>query len=114
MAFVLLFVDWFVGFHFLLQGDDLNKPVPKLLVGAFGAVAAAASVFFNAPVDVVKMRMQGLEASKYKHTADCFTQIIKNEGPVALYKGAIARLCHGCLDVPITFMIYDSIIELFG
>lgn len=43
--------DWY-------RGGDPQKPVPKLLVGGFGAVAGAASVFGNTPVDVVKTRMQ--------------------------------------------------------
>lgn len=50
------------------------------MIGAFGAIAGAASVFGNTPIDVVKTRMQGLEASKYKNTLDCFSQIWKQEG----------------------------------
>lgn len=40
------------------KGDDKSKPVPKLVVGIFGAIAGAASVFGNTPIDVVKTRMQ--------------------------------------------------------
>lgn len=40
------------------RGGDNNKHVPKLVVGAFGAVAGAASVYGNTPIDVVKTRMQ--------------------------------------------------------
>ena len=43
--------DWY-------RGGDPKKPVNKLVTGAFGAVAGAASVFGNTPVDVVKTRMQ--------------------------------------------------------
>ena len=43
--------DWY-------RGGDSKKSVPKLVVGAFGAVAGAASVFGNTPIDVVKTRMQ--------------------------------------------------------
>lgn len=43
--------DWY-------RGGDPKAPVPKLVVGAFGAFAGAASVFGNTPVDVVKTRMQ--------------------------------------------------------
>ncbi|CAD6996434.1 tricarboxylate transport protein, mitochondrial [Ceratitis capitata] len=98
----------------LYKGDDPNKNVPKLVVGAFGAVAGAASVFGNTPLDVVKTRMQGLEASKYKNTADCALQIWRNEGVTAFYKGTVPRLGRVCLDVAITFMIYDSFMELFN
>jgi len=67
----------------LYKGDDPNKPVPKLLVGVFGMAAGAASVYGNTPLDVVKTRMQGLEAHKYKSTVDCMFQIWKKEGPTA-------------------------------
>ncbi|XP_064108246.1 putative tricarboxylate transport protein, mitochondrial isoform X2 [Macrobrachium nipponense] len=95
------------------RGGDPTKPVPKLIVGLFGGLAGAVSVFGNTPIDVVKTRMQGLEASKYKNTFDCFLKIWKNEGPRAFYKGTVPRLSRVCLDVAITFMIYDSFMELF-
>lgn len=96
------------------KGGDKNKDVPKLVVGAFGAIAGTVSVFGNTPIDVVKTRMQGLEASKYKNTWDCFIKIWKNEGPLAFYKGTIPRLSRVSLDVAITFMIYDSFMDLFN
>lgn len=96
------------------KGGDKNKECPKLMVGAFGAVAGAASVFGNTPIDVVKTRMQGLDASKYKSTLDCFLTIWRNEGPLAFYKGTVPRLSRVCLDVAITFMIYDSFMDLFN
>lgn len=43
--------DWY-------KGGDNTKSVPKVVVGVFGAVAGAASVFGNTPIDVVKTRMQ--------------------------------------------------------
>lgn len=43
--------DWY-------KGGDNTKSVPKVVVGAFGAVAGAASVFGNTPIDVIKTRMQ--------------------------------------------------------
>uniref|UniRef100_A0A2P2I0B8 Citrate transport protein n=2 Tax=Hirondellea gigas TaxID=1518452 RepID=A0A2P2I0B8_9CRUS len=98
--------DWY-------RGGDPNQKVPKLVVGLFGGLAGAASVYGNTPVDVVKTRMQGLEASKYKNTLDCAMKIWKHEGPRAFYKGTVPRLSRVCLDVAITFMIYDSFMELF-
>ncbi|KAK7580144.1 hypothetical protein V9T40_000773 [Parthenolecanium corni] len=95
------------------QGDP-NAPVPKPIVGAFGAVAGAVSVFGNTPLDVVKTRMQGLEAAKYKNSFDCMVKIWKFEGPMAFYKGTVPRLGRVCLDVAITFMIYDSFMDLFN
>ena len=69
------------------RGGDPNKKVPKLIVGLMGGFAGACSVFGNTPIDVVKTRMQGIEASRYKNTLDCARQIMLNEGPKAFYKG---------------------------
>ena len=37
-----------------------------------------------------------------------------NEGPRAFYKGTMPRMSRVVLDVAITFMIYDSFMELFN
>lgn len=97
--------DWY-------RGGDPNKPVNKLVTGGFGAIAGAVSVFGNTPLDVVKTRMQSLEAAKYKNTLDCAYKIFKHEGPLAFYKGTLPRLSRVCLDVAITFMIYDTLMEI--
>ncbi|KAI4454929.1 succinate/fumarate mitochondrial transporter-related [Holotrichia oblita] len=96
------------------RGGDPQKSVPKYIVGIMGLFAGACSVAGNTPLDVVKTRMQGLEASQYKGTFDCIMKILKNEGPLAFYKGTLPRLSRVCLDVAITFMIYDSFMELFN
>ncbi|XP_064612537.1 tricarboxylate transport protein B, mitochondrial-like isoform X2 [Liolophura sinensis] len=98
----------------LYRGDDMKKSIPTPVVGCFGAIAGAASVFGNTPIDVIKTRMQGLEASKYKNTLDCAVQIMKHEGPRAFYKGTVPRLSRVCLDVAITFMIYEQFMQLFN
>lgn len=60
-------------------GQDPAKP-HMFTTAAAGVVAGTASVYGNTPIDVVKTRMQGLEAHHYKNTWDCFTSIVKNEG----------------------------------
>lgn len=95
------------------RGGDPNAHVPTVIVGVFGAIAGAASVYGNTPLDVIKTRMQGLEAHRYKSVADCAMQIWRNEGPRAFYKGTVPRLCRVCLDVAITFMIYDNFLKVF-
>jgi len=82
----------------------------KTLLG--GAIAGAASVFGNTPIDVVKTRLQGLEAHKYRGVVHCVSSIIKNEGLLAFYKGTTPRLARVCLDVAIVFTIYDKIIGI--
>ena len=95
------------------DGDPI-RPIPKPIVGIFGGIAGGASVLGNNPLDVIKTRMQGLEAVKYKSTVDCAVKIWKHEGAFAFYKGTVPRLTRVCIDVAITFMIYDSFMELFN
>ncbi|KAK3085152.1 hypothetical protein FSP39_025123 [Pinctada imbricata] len=94
------------------RGGDPTKPVPTWVIGGFGALAGAASVFGNTPIDVIKTRLQGLDAHKYKGTFHCIHQIFKHEGAKAFYKGTVPRLGRVCLDVPITFMIYENIKDM--
>lgn len=96
------------------RGGDPNKRIPTVVVGAFGAFAGACSVYGNTPIDVVKTRLQGLDAHKYKGTVDCAVKIFKNEGVRAFYKGTVPRLSRVCADVAITFMIYDNFMEFFN
>jgi len=99
--------DWY-------RKGDPSAPVPKLIVGLFGGLAGACSVLGNTPLDVVKTRMQSLDAGKYKNTADCARKILANEGLAAFYKGTLPRMSRVVLDVGITFMIYDSFMEIFN
>ncbi|KAG8521954.1 Tricarboxylate transport protein, mitochondrial [Galemys pyrenaicus] len=96
------------------RGDNPNKPMNPLITGVFGAIAGAASVFGNTPLDVIKTRMQGLEAHRYRNTWDCGLQILRNEGLKAFYKGTVPRLGRVCLDVAIVFIIYDEVVKLLN
>ena len=66
--------DWY-------RKGDPTAHVPKLIVGMFGGFAGACSVLGNTPLDVVKTRMQSLDAGKYKNTFDCarLRKVIKNK-----------------------------------
>ncbi|CAM8924623.1 unnamed protein product [Rhodiola kirilowii] len=52
-----------------------------------GLGAGFVAVCVGSPVDVVKSRMMG--DSAYKSTLDCFVKTLKNDGPLAFYKGFI-------------------------
>ncbi|XP_033902537.2 tricarboxylate transport protein B, mitochondrial [Acipenser ruthenus] len=96
------------------KGNHPNKDMNPLVTGAFGAIAGAASVFGNTPIDVIKTRMQGLEAHKYKNTANCAYQIMKHEGLRGFYKGTIPRLGRVCLDVALVFVIYEEVVKILN
>ena len=63
-----------------MAGDQPNAKLPWYKTMAAGAVAGAASVIGNNPLDVVKSRMQGLDAKRYKNSLDCFIQVYKADG----------------------------------
>jgi solute carrier family 25 citrate transporter 1 len=93
--------------------DEIGPNWPLTLKTALsGAIAGAASVLGNNPIDVVKTNMQGLEAHKYKSSLECFVSIYKNEGFGGYYKGAGARLSRVVLDVAITFTLVEHIRNL--
>jgi solute carrier family 25 citrate transporter 1 len=67
-----------------LQDGDITKDIGSVKTFITGGIAGAASVIGNTPVDVVKTRMQGLDAHKYANTWDCVKKIAKHEGFKAL------------------------------
>lgn len=67
----------------LLQIPGFIDSVFTHLLAGLGAGFFA--VCIGSPVDVVKSRMMG--DSTYKNTLDCFIKTLKNDGPLAFYKG---------------------------
>ena len=64
----------------VLTGGDPTAKMPWYKTMAAGAIAGAASVIGNNPLDVVKSRMQGLDAKRYKNSLDCFIQVYRESG----------------------------------
>ncbi|CAL9002720.1 unnamed protein product [Prunus brigantina] len=69
----------------LLKLPGFSDNVVTHLLSGLGAGFFA--VCIGSPVDVVKSRMMG--DSAYKSTIDCFLKTLKNDGPLAFYKGFI-------------------------
>jgi len=89
--------------------EQRDSPIKAAASGAF---AGGVSVLLFQGIDVVKSRMQGLEAHKYRSTIHCATELLKNEGPMAFYKGVGPRLTRVCLEVGITMSLYSEIVKL--
>lgn len=94
---------------------NTNYPLKKgeerhFAVGmGIGAVAGLVSVYATMPFDVIKTRMQGLEAAKYKTTLNCLTTIVQQEGVWALWRGSIPRLSRVMCSTSLQFTFYEHL-----
>lgn len=52
-----------------------------------GGGGGASLVIVGQPLDTIKTRLQADSVGKYKGIVDCATRAMRNEGPLALYKG---------------------------
>jgi len=97
----------FDQYKFLLtQGERDLKSYEQFLGGM---CSGCFSTMCNNPADMVKTRMQGLEASRYKSVMDCVLTIFKKEGILAFWKGVGPRLSRVVPGQGIIFMSYEQI-----
>jgi solute carrier family 25 citrate transporter 1 len=76
-----------------------------------GSLAGIITVYSTMPLDVLKTRMQGLDAKKlYKNSLHCFIRIIKEDGVLALWKGATPRLGRLIFSGGIVFSVYEEVL----
>jgi len=78
----------------MLLGDDAGVTASFFLGWAVTVTAGLMSY----PIDTVRRRMMmtsGGSGVKYKGSMDCFVQVLKNEGPMSLMKGAGANILRG-------------------
>lgn len=94
----------------IVRDYNAISPQQAALVSLVGGMSAGTfSVLGNNPFDVVKTRMQGLGASRYKNTLDCAVQVYRYEGVRAFYTGIVPRLGRVIPGQGIMFMTFDSI-----
>lgn len=79
-----------------------------------GGVAGTVSVYATMPFDVVKTKMQGLKASEYKNSLDCLLKIGRNDGILALWKGATPRLGRVFFSSSIIFTVVGEVTKILN
>lgn len=94
----------------LYTGKDESVTIPTTMIGIFGIIAGAASVMTNISLDVIKTRMQTKRLSEKTHL-QYVKDTMRDEGPLAFFKGTTTRMVRVCLDVAITFMIYENVLK---
>jgi len=78
---------------------------------ALAQVVTVASGILSYPWDTVRRRMMmqsGRKEIMYKNTWDCAVKVVKNEGVLALYKGALSNVIRGTGGA-LVLTIYDEI-----
>ena len=72
--------------------------------------AFIASAMSN-PVDVAKTRLmsQGAGTTQYSGMGDCLSAVVRNEGPLALYKGFGATFARQCPYVVVTWLTVEQL-----
>jgi solute carrier family 25 citrate transporter 1 len=81
---------------------------------AIGGAAGIITVYATQPIDTVKTRMQSIDAkSAYKNSIDCAAKIVKQEGFLRLWSGAVPRLGRLVLSGGIVFAMYEKSMEIF-
>ncbi|KAJ7092010.1 mitochondrial carrier domain-containing protein [Mycena belliarum] len=89
----------------------MSKTVKDLTAGTAGGIA---QVLVGQPFDIVKVRMQTASAGTYTGMMHCATGILKNEGPLAFYKGTLTPLLGIGVCVSIQFGALESTKRFFA
>ncbi|KAJ7467119.1 mitochondrial carrier domain-containing protein [Mycena latifolia] len=82
----------------------MSKTVKDLTAGTAGGIA---QVLVGQPFDIVKVRMQTASKGTYTGMMHCATGILKNEGPLAFYKGTLTPLLGIGVCVSIQFGVLE-------
>ncbi|KAG0256934.1 hypothetical protein BG011_004231 [Mortierella polycephala] len=90
-----------------------DSKMPATYTFGIGAVAGIVTVYTTMPLDVVKTKMQGLNARQlYSGVFDCFWKVFKNEGVLSFWNGATPRLARLSMSGGIVFSIYESVMTV--
>jgi len=99
-----------------VQGNA--RPGQKLsssLTFAIGGVAGLITVYTTMPLDVVKTRMQSLQAKElYKNSFHCAYKVYLEGGVTGFWRGTTPRLARLVLAGGIVFTVYEQVITLIG
>jgi solute carrier family 25 aspartate/glutamate transporter 12/13 len=91
IPFSIIFFPGFANLRKLLADERGNNTFGSML--AAGMIAGATAAGSVTPFDVIKTRIQSGANPYGTSVIATFGGILRNEGPRALFKGALARMC---------------------
>lgn len=100
----------------LVQGSVRpGQPLPSAVTFGIGGIAGLVTVYTTMPLDVIKTRMQSLEArAQYRNSFHCGYRIFTEEGIWRFWTGTTPRLTRLVLSGGIVFTIYEQLMKLTG
>ncbi|PVH76433.1 mitochondrial tricarboxylate transporter-like protein [Cadophora sp. DSE1049] len=102
------FKQWALSYK--KEGEKLGSVATFAIGGAAGVV----TVYVTQPVDTVKTRMQSIEARNlYKNSLHCAAKLVREEGVVKLWSGALPRLARLIFSGGIVFSMYEQSMAMF-
>lgn len=85
-----------------------GEVLPAGVTFGIGAIAGVVTVYATMPLDVIKTRMQSLEAkTQYRNSFHCAARIFSEEGVFKFWRGATPRLARLVLSGGIVFTVYE-------
>ncbi|KII83663.1 hypothetical protein PLICRDRAFT_47143 [Plicaturopsis crispa FD-325 SS-3] len=92
-----------------------GQTLPTVVTFGIGGVAGLVTVYSTMPFDVIKTRMQGIEArTQYRNSFHCGYRIFTEEGILRFWTGTTPRLTRLVLSGGIVFTVYENIIRVIG
>ncbi|EME78119.1 uncharacterized protein MYCFIDRAFT_212639 [Pseudocercospora fijiensis CIRAD86] len=90
-----------------------GEKLGTLATFGIGAVAGTITVYATQPIDTVKTRMQAIDSKgQYKNSLDCGLKILRQEGVLKLWSGALPRLGRLMFSGGIVFAMYEKTMEV--
>ncbi|KAJ6577146.1 mitochondrial tricarboxylate transporter [Mycena capillaripes] len=92
-----------------------GQTLPSTITFGIGAIAGLVTVYTTMPLDVIKTRMQSLEArAQYRNSFHCAYRIFTEEGILRFWTGTTPRLMRLVMAGGIVFTVYENVIKVLG
>jgi len=95
--------------HHTSSCDAAHSPHHIIFGFIAGALSGITSIIFTQPVDVIKTRMQGLQAERYGHSLSCAMQLLREEGIQVFFHGMAARALRSALGAGFAFTFFPIV-----
>lgn len=92
-----------------------GQQLPSAITFGIGGIAGLVTVYTTMPLDVIKTRMQSIEArSQYRNSFHCAYRIFTEEGIFRFWTGTTPRLARLVMSGGIIFTVYENIIKIIS